>query len=105
MNEPICIPNCDYVAGGPILHAEHASVKARLVPSARSVEVPQDQIHDVGLAVEQPEQTHPKQYARVAVPAARHAAQWHAHGVTPLAEPKTGWQKAGWLKPWLPIIG
>ena len=83
MNEPICIPNCDYVAGGPILHAEDASVKARLVPSARSVEVPQDQIHDVGLAVEQPEQTHPKQYARVAVPAARHAAQWHAHGVTP----------------------
>jgi hypothetical protein len=41
--------------GGPIL------------PSARSVVVPQDEIHDVGLAVEQPEQTLPKQDARVAV--------------------------------------
>jgi hypothetical protein len=40
--------------GGPIL------------PSARSVVVPQNEIHDVGLAVEQPEQTHP-QDARVAV--------------------------------------
>jgi hypothetical protein len=32
------------------------------------VVVPQDEIHDVGLAVEQAEQAHPKQDARVAVP-------------------------------------
>ena len=56
--------------------------KARRVPSARSVVEPQDQIQDVGLAVEQPDRIHAKHSARVAFPAARHAAQWHAHGVT-----------------------
>jgi hypothetical protein len=60
MDAPICIPSSDYVAGGPTLHAEDSRVKARHVPSARFVVVPQDEIHDVGLAVEQPEQTHPK---------------------------------------------
>jgi uncharacterized membrane protein len=34
--------------------APNSCVKARRVPSARSMVVPQDQIHDVGLAVEQP---------------------------------------------------
>jgi hypothetical protein len=68
MDAPICGPSRDDVAGGPIFHAPNCRVKARRVPSARSVVVPQDEIHDVCLAVEQPEQTHPKQYARVAVP-------------------------------------
>jgi hypothetical protein len=67
MDSPIFGPSRDDVACGPILHAANSRVKAR-VPSARSVEVPQDEIHDVWLAVEQPEQTHPKQYARVAMP-------------------------------------
>jgi hypothetical protein len=59
----------DDVAGGSILHAVNNFVKACRAPSARSMVVPQDQIHDVGLAVEQPEQPHPKHDARaVAVP-------------------------------------
>ena len=48
----ICIPSSDEVVGGPILQAQNSRVKARRVPSARSVVVPQDEIHDVGLAVE-----------------------------------------------------
>ena len=64
----ICIPSRDDVAGGPILHAHNWFFKARHVPSARSsVVVPQHEIHDVGLVVEQAEQAHPKQDARVAV--------------------------------------
>ena len=62
------IPSPDDVAGGPILQAHHWRLKARRVPSDRSVVVPQDEIHDVGLAVEQAEQAHRKQDARVAVP-------------------------------------
>jgi hypothetical protein len=62
----ICIPSRDDVVGGPILQAQNPRVKARRVPSARSVVLPQDEIHDVGLAVEQAEQAHPKQDARVA---------------------------------------
>ena len=68
MDAPIVGPSRDDVSGGPILHAVNCRVKARRVPSARSVVVPQDEIHDVCLAVAQLEQTHPKQYARVAVP-------------------------------------
>jgi len=58
-------PSRDHVAGVPISQALNCRVKARRAPSARSVVGPRDQIHDVGLAVEQPEQTHPKHDARV----------------------------------------
>ncbi len=68
------------VAGGPILHALNGRVKARRVPSARSVEVPQDDIDDVCFVVEQAEQSLPKQVHVLPCPAARHSAQWHAHG-------------------------
>jgi hypothetical protein len=69
MDAPIFAPSRDDVAGGPILHAQNVPVKARRVPSARPViVVPQDEIHDVCLVVEQVEQTHPKHDARVAVP-------------------------------------
>ena len=69
MDAPICDPNRDDVAGGPILHATNCLVKARRVPSARPVVVVlQDEIHGVCLAVEQAEQTHLKHDALVAVP-------------------------------------
>ena len=82
MDAPILGPSRDDVSGGPMLHALNCRVKARRVPSARSVciyllelpgtqarvVVPKDEIHDVCLAMAQLEQTHPKQYARVAVP-------------------------------------
>jgi hypothetical protein len=82
MDAPILGPSRDDVSGGPMLHALNCRVKVRRVPSARSVciyllelpgtqarvVVPKDEIHDVCLAVAQLEQTHPKQYARVAVP-------------------------------------
>jgi len=57
---PFAVPSRDDVAEWPILQAQNFRVKVRRVPSARSVVVPQDEIHDVGLAVEQAEQTHPK---------------------------------------------
>ena len=82
MDAPIKVPSRDDVACGPILHDKNPRVKVRRVPSARSVciyllelpgtqarvVVPKDEIHDVCLAMAQLEQTHPKQYARVAVP-------------------------------------
>jgi hypothetical protein len=43
----------------------NSCVKAHRVPSARSVVVPQDEIHDVGF---KPEKTHPKHDTHVAVP-------------------------------------
>ena len=50
----------------------YSCFKARRVLSARSsVVMAQAEIHDVGLAVEQAEQAHPKHDARVAVPEAR----------------------------------
>jgi hypothetical protein len=68
MDVPFAVPSRDDVIGGPILHAQNVCVKVRRVTSDRSVVVPQDEIHDVGLAMEQTEQTHPKHDARVAVP-------------------------------------
>jgi hypothetical protein len=82
MDAPIVGPSRDDLSGGPILHAVKCSVKARSVPSARSVVVPQDEIHDVCLAVAQLDQTHPKQYARVAVlGCTARSAVARAHGV------------------------
>ena len=64
------------------MHAPNLRVKARRVPSARSVVVPQDKIHDVSLAVEQAEQAHPQHYARfIYIPGCTAAAQWQAHRV------------------------
>jgi len=60
-------PSRDDVAGGPILHERILLVQARRAPSARSVVEPKDEIYDVGLVLEQAEQTHPKHDARVAV--------------------------------------
>jgi len=59
----------DNVAGGPVLHAGNFRVQAYRAPAARPVIVPQDQIHHVGLAVEQGVETRAEDDARaVAVP-------------------------------------
>ena len=65
----VCAPSHDDVAGGPILHAVNCRVKARRAPAVRSVVLPQDLIHHVGLAVEQFVETCAENVARaVAVP-------------------------------------
>jgi len=65
----IIITRRDDVSGGPVLHALNSRVKARRAPAARPVIVPQDQIHHVGLAVEQGVETRAEDDARaVAVP-------------------------------------
>jgi hypothetical protein len=101
MDAPIFAPSRDDVADGPILYAPNYRVKARRVPSARPVVVlPQDEIHDVCLVVEQAEQTHPKHDALVAVPGCtarsavartrRHVAVWCTR-VGPRAHTQIRW--------------
>ena len=78
-----CIPSCDDVAGGPILHAPNCCFKTSRVTTARSsVVVPQHEVHDVvsacqrqlghrqlgGVRVELAHQAHPKHHAHVVVP-------------------------------------
>ena len=66
---PIVTTRRDDVTGGPVSHAANCRVKARRAPAARPVIVPQDQIHHVGLAVEQGVETRAEDDARaVAVP-------------------------------------
>jgi len=66
---PIIITRRDDVTGGPVLHAFNSRVQARRAPAARPEVVPQDQIHHVGLAVEQGVETRAQDDARaVAVP-------------------------------------
>ncbi len=48
MDAPIFAPNCDDVAGWPILHAPNSLVKARRVPSARPLgSIPGGPLHCV----------------------------------------------------------
>ena len=66
---PFITTRRDDVAGGPVLPTENFCVKAHRAPAARSVVVPQDQIHHISLAVEQGVETRAEDDARaVAVP-------------------------------------
>ena len=67
MYAPIAAPGRDDVASGPVLHAVNRRVKARRGPAARAVVLPQDNIHDVGLAVEQVVEARAEEDARGAV--------------------------------------